>query len=325
MADTLTNNLLLTKPEIGGSADTWGTKLNVNMDAIDAIFAANGGGTSVGLNVGEGKTLTVGGTMNVDGTANFTGPINATGTSPWITSTQLMPAGLGGSANMIPRMDPRGNIGWESLVVGDYVSGGGVSAIQANVGTAGADYKVLRGHEFGKGALVWGADFVGMAWNSEYSNGTWKKRGPGRSWMTTMSDKYFHIACTEYAGGVDNAGVAGDPSNFRWTWAVSELGQVYTYMNYAISDRRIKDNLEVIPAALQKVQSISGYTYTMDRTGDMRHAGVIAQEVQDVLPEAVTQPEEGALLGVNYAALTALLIEAVKDLAARVENLEGLL
>ena len=44
MADTLTNNLLLTKPEIGGSADTWGTKLNVNMDAIDAIFAANGGG-----------------------------------------------------------------------------------------------------------------------------------------------------------------------------------------------------------------------------------------------------------------------------------------
>ena len=89
----------------------------------------------------------------------------------------------------------------------------------------------------------------------------------------------------------------------------------------AYSDERLKDNIETIENGLDKVEQLRGVTYTRD---EKESIGVIAQEVEKILPEIVlTADDEMGTKSVDYGRLTAVLIEAVKDLSARVKELEG--
>ena len=89
----------------------------------------------------------------------------------------------------------------------------------------------------------------------------------------------------------------------------------------ANSDIRLKKNLERIENALEKVGQISGYTYNTIYD-DKRHGGVIAQEIDDVFPEIVNKGNDG-LLGVEYGNISALLIEALKELKEKNTALEA--
>jgi len=97
MADTTTTNLLLTKPEVGASTDTWGTKINTDLDSVDAIFAAAGTGTSVGLNVGSGKSLKLVGDV-IDTNGNEL--LKVTATASAVNELTLANAATGGAPTL---------------------------------------------------------------------------------------------------------------------------------------------------------------------------------------------------------------------------------
>jgi len=73
-------NLNLAKPTVGGDTNQWGGYLNTNTDTLDGIFNAAGTGTSVGLQVGSGKTLKVGGTLTATGSSSFSGTVSLSST-----------------------------------------------------------------------------------------------------------------------------------------------------------------------------------------------------------------------------------------------------
>ena len=96
---------------------------------------------------------------------------------------------------------------------------------------------------------------------------------------------------------------------------------------YASSDERLKDNIELISNPIEKVQSLKGVTWNWNDNADelqqsLPNVGVIAQDVEKVLPQLVTDRDNG-FKGVDYAKLTGLLIEAVKDQQKQINELKS--
>jgi len=105
-------------------------------------------------------------------------------------------------------------------------------------------------------------------------------------------------------------------------------GDVIAYST-TISDERLKENIQPIEDALNKVNQLKGCTFTYTPDGK-QSAGLIAQEVEKVLPSAVTEKELPLKQGdgkeykvLQYDQTIGLLVEAIKELTAKVEELEG--
>jgi len=92
------------------------------------------------------------------------------------------------------------------------------------------------------------------------------------------------------------------------------------------SDARLKTNIKLISNALEKTISLDGMTFNWNILAEgkdliIREPGVIAQQIQEVLPEAVVLRDNG-YLGVRYEKLVPLLIEAIKELNEKIDKLE---
>jgi hypothetical protein len=177
------------------------------------------------------------------------------------------------------------------------------------MGTQSADYKQFilgGGNSFG---YLWGqfnkyGDAVTLSYNY-YNNGSnqFYNGALGTSRITCYYNK-VEIGATAVAGTEATAGVQLTDRATSWT---------------TFSDARMKDVIEPISNAVSKVDQISTVIFKF-KNDDTRRVGVIAQDIREVLPEAVDQTED--MLGVRYTELIPLALAAIKELSAQNKVLE---
>ena len=132
---------------------------------------------------------------------------------------------------------------------------------------------------------------------------------------------------------VDMASQGADNPIYRWQYLDSNRMTLDSSGNLvcngditAYSDTRVKTDVKVIENSIEKIQAIRGVTFlrtdAQEQDKEKRHAGVIAQEVLEVLPEVVTENAEG-MYSVAYGNIVALLIEGMKEQQTQIEELKN--
>ena len=153
--------------------------------------------------------------------------------------------------------------------------------------------------------------------------------------ITTQTDsKYLRSNATDTASGAITFSNS-TASTSKTTGAVIVTGGVGIsgalnvggdVVAFASSDERLKDNIIPIRNPNEKIKQIGGYTFDWNDKHEIfkgkKDIGVVAQEIEKVLPEIVETKDNG-FKAVNYEKIVALLIESNKELIKRVEELES--
>ena len=186
-------------------------------------------------------------------------------------------------------------------------AGVGASAIDGN-GTANYIPKFSDSNTLANSVILENATNIGIGITP-----TEKLHVNGTTFSTTSSKSpvFYDSDDTTYYGNFSSTGDS-----------IRTAGDIVAFYS---SDIRLKDNIIRIDNALEKVESIGGYTFEWNEishkeTG-LKDIGVIAQEIESVLPELVIDRASG-YKAVNYEKITPLLIEAIKELSAEVKKLK---
>jgi len=288
-------------------------------------------------------------------TINSTGSVSCTGgtlSDPVLIVSGNTSATISGNAKRLAQF--RYNTGDSTGIdIGyDATAGNGVIAGGTSSAGAGIDFWTYNGSAWGQRMRIASNGFITMTsslaialtLNSSDANGVYmsfKRSGTDYGYVGSA----YHLSVGGSANDIAIAGLtnitfaSGSSLNIRgqitsggnWLLGTTTDNGERLYVSGSIratgsitanSDVRLKKNIERIENALEKVGQISGYTYNTIYDED-RHAGVIAQEVDKVLPEIVNTGNDG-LMGVEYGNISALLIEAIKDLKQRNEKLEAI-
>lgn len=196
-------------------------------------------------------------------------------------------------------MDPSGTSNILDLAVGD--NGGSNQKIDIRYGNYGSGYGAIRFHQYGSNHQTI------HSFSASWQGGGLSNTSSGAININGQNGVTFG-PWNVVAGWVDNSGNA---------WFRADVT--------AFSDSRVKTNVNVIDSPIERIKKIRGVTFTRTDLEDKekRYTGVIAQEVLEALPEAVTQDIEGTY-SVAYGNLAGLFIEAIKEQQTQIEELKEL-
>jgi len=142
--------------------------------------------------------------------------------------------------------------------------------------------------------------------------------GGGQYYNTgNYTHKLFSVSGS---GDVTTLGKITTGGNLDVTGTITATSDITAYYS---SDRRLKDNITKITNPIQKVQAIGGYEFDWNSLSEKEghDVGVIAQEIESVLPELVVNRDNG-YKAVRYEKIVALLIEAIKDQQLQIDELK---
>jgi hypothetical protein len=218
-------------------------------------------------------------------------------------------------------VNSNGNITASGTVSGSNLSGtntGDQTNISGNAATATSATQVVTiqdGPPSGSAGRLWWESDTGKL--KVYYGSAWVDASP-------IPDTSLYYA---KAGGPINGDVTVQQTlnvvgNTLVQGTISAFGDVIAYSS---SDARLKDNITVIESPLEKVSKINGVSFNWNDKQSAyevgkKDIGVIAQEVEEVLPELVTTRDNG-YKAVRYEKIVALLIEAIKEQQTQINSL----